>query len=74
MKCPICGVWTFVKESRESPTFGFRRRRECANEHKFTTQELVVTEQALYEERKSHVLKANAKSREMRNGRKNAKI
>ena len=37
MKCPVCGTWTVVKESR-----GIRRRRECANEHKFTTEEVVV--------------------------------
>jgi hypothetical protein len=37
MKCPVCGTWTVVKETR-----GERRRRECANLHKFTTQESVV--------------------------------
>lgn len=37
MKCPVCGTWTVVLETR-----GGRRRRECANLHKFTTQESVV--------------------------------
>lgn len=39
MKCPQCGAWTDVLETR-SP----RRRRECANGHRFTTIELPDTE------------------------------
>ena len=50
MKCPECGAWTLVKETRESPTFGHTRRRECANYHKFTTQEVVVPQEAIDEE------------------------
>lgn len=42
MKCPTCGVWTVVKETR-----GTRRRRECANEHRFTTEEVVIPEETL---------------------------
>ncbi len=38
MKCPTCGAWTIVMESRHGT-----RRRECANLHRFTTQENVVT-------------------------------
>lgn len=34
MKCPICNAWTHVLR-----TDGTRRRRECANEHRFTTRE-----------------------------------
>lgn len=37
MMCPICGAHTVVKETRDS-----RRRRECFNMHRFTTQEAVV--------------------------------
>ena len=37
MKCPVCGTWTSVKATR-----GEIRHRECANLHKFTTQESVV--------------------------------
>jgi transcriptional regulator NrdR family protein len=37
MKCPICNAWTEVLR-----TDGTRRRRECANGHRFTTQEVVV--------------------------------
>lgn len=35
MKCPLCGTWTHVLETRE----GNRRRRECANHHRFWTLE-----------------------------------
>ena len=50
MKCPICGAWTVVKEARESSVFNYRRRRECANGHKFTTQEVVVPQEAIDED------------------------
>ncbi len=53
MKCPQCGAWTDVLETR-SP----RRRRECANGHRFTTIELPdnearahLTEQVMKRER-----------------------
>lgn len=39
MKCPHCDGWTEVRETR-----GDRRRRECANGHRFTTQEVVVVD------------------------------
>lgn len=35
MKCPSCGSWSTVLR-----TDGHRRRRECANHHRFTTQEV----------------------------------
>jgi len=56
MKCPECGAWSLVKETRQSPTFGQTRRRECANEHRFTTQEVVIPEEALLEERRTNML------------------
>lgn len=49
MKCPECGVWTVVNEVRKSEIFGYRRRRECANGHKFTTQEVIVPEETVKE-------------------------
>jgi transcriptional regulator NrdR family protein len=55
VKCPECGAWSLVKETRKSPTFGYRRRRECANYHGFTTQEVVVSEEQLKEERRNHL-------------------
>ena len=64
MKCPECGAWTLIKETRESPTFGFRRRRECANYHKFTTQEILVPQEAIAEERRKTILKAGVIGRE----------
>lgn len=55
MKCPECGVWTIVRETRKSPTFGYKRRRECANGHKFTTKEVVIPESELEQERRDHL-------------------
>ena len=38
LKCPTCNAWTNVLESR--PLKGsIKRRRECANMHRFTTYE-----------------------------------
>lgn len=54
MKCPECGAWSLVKETRQSPTFGYTRRRECANEHRFTTKEVVVPQEEINEERRQH--------------------
>jgi transcriptional regulator NrdR family protein len=42
MKCPICGTWTIVKETRLSTDNTRKRRLECANMHKFSTLELVI--------------------------------
>jgi len=61
MKCPICGAWTLVKTTRDSPTFGHTRRRECGNEHRFTTKEVAIPQEAIDEERRNHL--ANNKER-----------
>jgi transcriptional regulator NrdR family protein len=42
MKCPECGTWTIVKETRISTGNSRRRRLECANEHRFTTLETII--------------------------------
>jgi transcriptional regulator NrdR family protein len=42
MKCPECGTWTIVKESRISTGNTRRRRLECANFHRFSTLETIV--------------------------------
>ena len=55
MKCPVCGSWTSVITTRESPTFGHTRRRECGNEHRFTTKEVFIPQEAIDEERRSHL-------------------
>jgi transcriptional regulator NrdR family protein len=41
MKCPVCGAWTQVKDSRPNDEF-VRRSRVCGNEHRFTTEERAV--------------------------------
>ena len=61
MNCPECGAWSTVKETRKSTLFGFRRRRECANEHKFTTQEVVVPDEIIEELRQANLAAANEK-------------
>jgi transcriptional regulator NrdR family protein len=61
MKCPTCGAWSTVKETRESKLFGFRRRRECANEHKFTTQEIVIPEEDIKQLCQANLDAANEK-------------
>lgn len=44
MKCPVCGAWTVVKETRADEKNSRRRRIECANMHRFTTLETVIAE------------------------------
>jgi len=42
MKCPQCGAWTMIKETRTKKTENVvTRRYECANLHRFTTEEKV---------------------------------
>ena len=55
MKCPICNAWSTVITTRESPTFGHTRRRECGNEHRFTTQEVAIPQETIDEERRTHI-------------------
>lgn len=43
MKCPDCGAWTMVKETRKGPAESKRRRYECANGHRFSTKEVRVS-------------------------------
>ena len=38
MKCPTCGAWSLVKDTRQLKGYT-TRRRECANTHRFTTRE-----------------------------------
>jgi transcriptional regulator NrdR family protein len=64
MKCPECGAWTLIKETKESPTFGYRRRRECANYHKFTTQEIVVPQETIKQKQRENAIKNINRGRE----------
>lgn len=41
MKCPVCGVWSFVRETRTRLDNSKYRAYECANEHRFRTSERV---------------------------------
>lgn len=42
MRCPKCGAWSEVKETRaDDNSFQTRRRRVCANSHLFTTYEVL---------------------------------
>ena len=43
MRCPHCGVWTRVTETRTRGDGTRRRTYECANLHKFNTVERVET-------------------------------
>jgi transcriptional regulator NrdR family protein len=46
MNCPECGAWTTISETRLT-VMRYRRRRECGNGHKFTTEEVVVSKEQL---------------------------
>lgn len=41
MKCPICGAWTVVLETRMKGNNERRRTLECGNLHKFRTIESI---------------------------------
>ena len=41
MNCPICNAWSSVTDSRDKGNY-MQRKRQCANEHMFTTEEHVV--------------------------------
>lgn len=42
MKCPICNAWAEIKETRVRQDNTKRRRYECGNLHRFSTEERVV--------------------------------
>ena len=69
MKCPECGAWADVIETRKSETFGYRRRRECGNGHRFTTQEVVIPQEAIDEERRNHLETNKKRLESIRAGR-----
>lgn len=61
MKCPVCGTWTIVKETRTSTENTRRRRLECANEHRFTTLETIIVSKTPIRQ-KQKVIKTSGKS------------
>ena len=42
MKCPICGAWTLVKDTRKREGNTTVRRYECGNLHTFKTTEQIT--------------------------------
>ena len=45
MKCPQCGAWTLIKQTRTNVKGNVvTRRYECANMHRFSTEERVKDE------------------------------
>ena len=46
MKCPECGAWTIVKDTRTQADNTKRRRIECANMHRFSTLETIIVPKA----------------------------
>jgi transcriptional regulator NrdR family protein len=55
MKCPVCNAWSLVKYTRDSPTFGHIRRRECANEHRFTTKEVFIPQEDIAKDQRERL-------------------
>jgi transcriptional regulator NrdR family protein len=54
MNCPNCGAWSSVKEIRsDKAKTMYRRRRECANGHKFTTEEKIVVSEVKCKEKQN---------------------
>jgi transcriptional regulator NrdR family protein len=42
MKCPVCGAWVTIKETRKNENNSKSRRYECGNEHTFKTIETIT--------------------------------
>lgn len=55
MKCPECGAWSLVLNTRNSPTYGHTRRRECGNKHRFTTAEQVIADEKIAEDKRERI-------------------
>jgi transcriptional regulator NrdR family protein len=69
VKCPECGTWTVVLETRATDKNHVTRRRECANEHRFTTQEVAIPQEAIDEERRVNMLNNLKRLESIREGR-----
>ena len=41
MNCPTCNAWTTVEQTKNAGGF-VERRRKCANNHTFSTEERLV--------------------------------
>jgi transcriptional regulator NrdR family protein len=51
MKCPECGTWTEVLESVLRKDGSRRRRYQCANMHRFNTEERVIGRSSTHTEK-----------------------
>ena len=65
MNCPHCGAWSTVNYTKMP-----RRRRECANGHKFTTQEVCIDLQ-LKEAKQKSMQRARLFQKQIGNGKSN---
>ena len=61
MKCPVCGAWSEVLDTREGRNESVRRRRQCGNGHRFVTLEVHPT--ALHKPTAEATVRAIAKRR-----------
>ena len=61
MKCPTCGAWSLVLDTRTKKE-GMRRRRKCANGHRFVTVEAVVPTNMRDDDRRSAAFKERQKA------------
>lgn len=62
MKCPRCGVWVRVLETRMDADGAKRRRYECANLHRFSTKETIVPGRLSNEEKGKAIAQMLAKT------------
>lgn len=73
MKCPTCGTWTTVLETRTRSDGNKYRRYECANLHRFLTMETVkiplFTKALIYADRAANLVKARAAQADKRKKR-----
>ncbi len=61
MRCPKCGAWSEVKETRaDDASFKTKRRRICANKHLFTTYEVLPAALASTRDQRSTIRAARA--------------
>lgn len=61
MKCPTCGAWSLVIDTRTKKE-GMRRRRECAEGHRFASLEVVVPANTRGGDRHSAAFKERSKA------------
>ena len=57
MKCPTCKAWADVSETRSKPNNEKYRRYKCANDHNFSTKEVVAVWDNRYESTKPNEIR-----------------